>query len=188
MRRFLVTASVVPSSPILVTLMKKALSSYLTWVLTWATRGNIPEDGILQNQQRTARFLSSNNLCTWLWPVRPKLVMLYNEKRWRRRSVKLPWEKCEHSATGWWNILCGISSGRCKLSNWSGVPQRRAGSMTLASRHANCNKPKEVSIHYPALSIKPVCTEMPSSSSSSMVTDAGFPDGDEALASSVIRN
>jgi hypothetical protein len=44
--RLLVPVNVVPSSPILVTLMMDALGSSKTSVHTNSTRSNIPEDGI----------------------------------------------------------------------------------------------------------------------------------------------
>jgi hypothetical protein len=60
----LVTANVVPSSPIFVTLMKYALCASETSVFTRATRCNIPEYGILHSH-RSENLRSDIALTCW---------------------------------------------------------------------------------------------------------------------------
>jgi hypothetical protein len=57
-----VIANVVPSSPILVTLMMEAMRSSKTSVLTRATLRNIPEEGILHCHRRENLLHSINRL------------------------------------------------------------------------------------------------------------------------------
>jgi hypothetical protein len=67
-RRLLVAAFVVPTSPILVTLLKETLGSSETSVLTRATLRNIAEDTILHSHRReNLKSYIENSSPKWRW-------------------------------------------------------------------------------------------------------------------------
>jgi hypothetical protein len=77
-RRLLLTAKVVPSSPILATLMMEALRSYKTSVHTSATRRNIPEDDIFHSHRR-------ENLKFYVL-----VILIYRSRKLRLTTVEDP--------------------------------------------------------------------------------------------------
>jgi hypothetical protein len=75
-----VRASVIPSSPILVTLMKEALSSSETSVLTRATRRNILDDAILHYKFLSFQDSLYTYVLKWVLFVERKAPRLLSPK------------------------------------------------------------------------------------------------------------
>jgi hypothetical protein len=136
-RRMLVRASVVPSSPIRVTLMNEALSSSETQVLTWATRRNISGDTILHSHRR-------GNLKSYIYPITLRSIIILSTRLSLGIPTGLIYSVSQEECVRIREDVRYVKAGRCspkylcpKLNGYGDNDQRKVWS-SVGSMHCTC--------------------------------------------------